>query len=365
MKKTILVYLTGLSRSGGKERVVANLLCEWSEKYEVIVVVKEDSQFFYKIPSDVRVYSLKTPFLLKMYNLKGKKTTRAFFTLLNTFFSIVLLRKKLKQFCYDYIYVTTPLNAFETFYSMSEPEKKLVVSEHASINAYNKIYSLIKKHIYPKVYCISVPNSSDTNVYCELNYNAIFIPHLFTYKAQKKNSLDTKIVLNVGRLTGDKQQALLLKIWADIQNKNGWKLLIVGDGEEQGHLEKLIKEYKIEKSVQLLPARRDIQSIYKYASLFVFTSRSEGFGMVLIEAMSFGIPCISFDCPSGPKDIIKNGCNGYLIENENIESFKKVLESTIDLPTDRLKVLGDNAFETVLNWNNIEILKKWDEDIFK
>ena len=69
------------------------------------------------------------------------------------------------------------------------------------------------------------------------------------------------------------------------------------------------------------PPVKDIQAKYKEASIYVMTSRFEGFGMVLIEAMAYGVPCISFDCPHGPADIIKHEEDGFLIKNGDIEHF--------------------------------------------
>lgn len=364
MKKTILIYLTGMSRSGGKERVVANLLCEWIKRYNIIMITKEDTVPFYKIPDEVCICPLKPPFLTRMFDLKEKKIYRIVFTFINMVCSCLLLRKRLKSVEYDYLYVSTPLNAFEAFYAMRNSSQKLVISEHASINAYNGIYAWMKKKIYPKAYCVSVPNSMDTDVYKQWECNAVFIPHLITYKAEEKNSLNSKIVLNIGRLTKDKRQELLIRMWANIEEKNGWKLLIVGDGEEKENLDLIIRSLSQEDTIKLLPARKDIKTLYKNASLFAFTSRTEGFGMVLLEAMAFGIPCISFDCPSGPRDIIKDGCNGFLIENDDARSFTLKLKEILELKEYELKQLGEGAFKTVEAWNNEKILNKW-EEIFK
>jgi len=274
------------------------------------------------------------------------------------------LKKILKLIKYDYVYTATPLNTVEAYLAMRHPQEQLVVSEHASAYAFNSIYTKMKKIIYPKVYCISVLNQMDTIIYLGWNANAIYVPHLVTYKAKDCNELSSKIILNIGRLTKDKQQGLLIDMWAKVQEKNGWKLWIVGDGEEKDNLEKKIIALDLKDSVKLIPATKNIEEIYKRASFFAFTSRCEGFGMVLLEAMSFGVPCISFDCPSGPRDIVSNEVNGYLIENNNTQDYILKLQKIVQMEKVELDRLGNGAFNTVLNWDNKSILRKWDK-IFK
>ena len=108
----------------------------------------------------------------------------------------------------------------------------MVVSEHASDFAVNSVYQRIKKFLYPKVYCVSVPNKMDCEIYKEWGCNTKYIPHLVTFHPEQRNKLDTKIAINVGRLTGDKRQRDLIEIWSKVKNLNGWKLWIVGSGEE-------------------------------------------------------------------------------------------------------------------------------------
>lgn len=227
------------------------------------------------------------------------------------------------------------------------------------------LFQLIKRYLYPKVYCISVPNKTDVAVYKKWGCHAAYIPHLVKRNdLTAPNTLDSKIVLNVGRLTSDKRQDMLIRMWSRINDHNGWKLLIVGNGEMKEELNRLIQELHVEESVELIPATSDINSIYRKTSVFCFTSRMEGFGMVLLEAMSFGIPCISFDCPSGPRDVIIDQYNGYLVENNNEKKFEVCLKHTMYLPSCELKQLGNNAYQTVLQWDNERILQSW-RDVFK
>lgn len=361
MKKNIVLYLSGFSKSGGKERVVANLLSEWKNRYNVTLIVKDNESSFYTIPDEVKLICMNAPYMRSMFDLKINRYYRMCQMFINYLYSIYELKKILKKIDYDYIYVTTPLNAYEVFRACpTNVNKKLVISEHASINAYNSIFSRMKRIVYPKAYCVSVPNQMDTKEYEKWGCNALYVPHQVTYRATKQNSLDTKILLNVGRLTSDKRQDMLLEVWSEISEKKGWMLWIVGDGEEKMRLEKLIIDLDLCESVRLIPATREINKIYEQASTFVFTSKTEGFGMVLTEAMSFGIPCISFDCPSGPRDVVISNVNGFLIENNDLIRMKEAIQNIISMPQKELDRLGRGAFNTIKDWDNEKILRQWD-----
>lgn len=355
--KKIVVYINTMNASGGIERVVANLLNKWNTKYSIVLLVKDNKQSFYSLPDNIDIISINEPLILDMKN----RLNRIFSVMKNLCNVIIKLKIFLKMNEFDYLYTVTPLNSLEFYLASPNLIKKMVISEHASAFAVNKIYHQIKRYLYPKAYCISVPNKTDCRIYKSWGCRTVYIPHLTTFKPQKKNRLDTKIILNVGRLTSDKRQLELLKIWNNIKEKNGWKLRIVGSGEEKKSLYNEIKRFKMEDTVELIEHTPDIQSIYKNASVFVFTSRMEGFGMALLEAMSFGIPCISYDCPSGPRDIIKNGYNGFLIDNGNMEEMRDGIEKIMNFQFDELLSLGKHAFITAREWNNEEILRKWEK----
>ncbi|MCD7900834.1 MAG: glycosyltransferase [Bacteroides sp.] len=154
---------------------------------------------------------------------------------------------------------------------------------------------------------------------------------------------------------------ILIKAWVKVHSYcPDWKLKIYGKSVEKEILVKLIQDLNLSKVVALYDPVTNIQEKYLASSLYVLSSRYEGFGMVLLEAMSCGIPCISFDCPYGPRDIIRDGIDGILVEKENIELLADaIIKLMID--NDLRKSMGQEALNNVEKFKIDQIAKQWNE----
>lgn len=161
--------------------------------------------------------------------------------------------------------------------------------------------------------------------------NLSVIPNPLEKIPSLHSNLDNKTIIAIGRLTYQKGFDRLIDAWSIIaQEHSDWTLIIYGDGIEKDKLQKRIIDCGIGTNTYIKPATKNIEEIYLNSSLLVMTSRYEGFGMVLIEALSYGIPVISFDFPCGPKDIIKDPRLGSLIENGNIYALAVEIENWIN-----------------------------------
>ncbi|MDZ7755200.1 glycosyltransferase [Rhodohalobacter sp.] len=162
-----------------------------------------------------------------------------------------------------------------------------------------------------------------------------------------------KIILSVGRLVDTKHFDLLIRIFERVQKQN-WRLIIVGgDSQKQNEMKRLrglIKEKNLENSVELTGMVSNVDQYYRKSSIFAFTSSSEGFPNVVGEAMSAGLPIISFDCVAGPSDLIEDGKNGYLIPLfEENEYSKKLL--TLMNDENLRKVMGEYSKQQIQDYS--------------
>ncbi|MCL5127856.1 glycosyltransferase family 4 protein [Algibacter sp. L4_22] len=179
-----------------------------------------------------------------------------------------------------------------------------------------------------------------------------------------KSNLDKKIVLAVGRQSYQKGYDRLLLIWQKvIKDHPDWELHIYGKSNTSLELEKTAQIYDINSSVKFFDPVKNISQVYQKASIFVLSSRFEGFGMVLTEAMIHGVPCISFDCPYGPSDIINHDKNGFLIQNGNIEDFADTISKLIKNNNLRY-TMGNQALNKALKFSPDIIIEQWNS-LFK
>ena len=131
---------------------------------------------------------------------------------------------------------------------------------------------------------------------------------------------NSKKAIYVGRFDVQKDFGTMLKVWTLVQQRHPeWILNVYGNGELKSEFEELVAEQKM--NVEIHPAVPDIMEKYKESSMLLMSSLYEPFGLVLVEAMSCGIPVVAFNCPYGPADIIKDGTDGFLVEDRNIEAF--------------------------------------------
>ncbi len=151
----------------------------------------------------------------------------------------------------------------------------------------------------------------------------------------------------------------LLLVWSRIIKKHSdWVLDVYGQWEANCNYQKMARTLKVSNNVNFLPPTADIQNSYNQASVFLMTSRTEAFGMVLIEAMASGVPCIAYDCPSGPRTIIEEGINGFLIEDGNVDLFVQKLELLIEDEDLRMQI-GSTAQESVKKYQIDVIMNEW------
>lgn len=189
--------------------------------------------------------------------------------------------------------------------------------------------------------------------------DGVVIPNPLYNKNDNVSNLTSKTVIAVARQSYEKGLDRLLYIWKDIAQKHpDWKLEIYGSQNQTLGLDDLVKEYNITSSVSFFEPIKNIEEKYLNSSVYVMTSRSEGFPMVLLEAMSFGLPIIAYDCPIGPRSMIANGKNGFLIPEDDSVAFAEKLSQLID-DYELRKKMGTGGKTMVKEYDVDAIMLKW------
>jgi len=187
------------------------------------------------------------------------------------------------------------------------------------------------------------------------------IPNPLILNTDKQASLESQEVISVGRLEEQKGFDLLLPAWAKVVEKHpDWRLTIYGEGSQRGLLQTMVEKFGIGKSVRLPGQTDDVATHYLESSIYALSSRFEGFGLVLTEAMSFGIPCVAFNCPYGPSDIITDGEDGLLVENGSTDALAEGICRLIENKGLR-RQLGQNAKLSIQRYAIENVMPQWDK----
>jgi len=174
-----------------------------------------------------------------------------------------------------------------------------------------------------------------------------------------------KILLASGRLHKYKQFDLLIKAFSAIQNHHSsWDLIILGEGEEKDNLEHLVRELNLEERVYFPGKVSNISDWYKESHLFILSSLVEGFPNVLLEAMSYGLPVVSFDCDTGPRDMIEHGVNGILVNTAEKEIGLSEALDKMMADTHFRESAGVKAVLVREKFSITNIMKEWDNALF-
>jgi len=190
--------------------------------------------------------------------------------------------------------------------------------------------------------------------------NIRVIPNPLPFLPDKISTTNNKKVIAVGRLAYEKGFDLLIEAWKAIYAKHSdWNLDIYGNGNQKELLLQLIQKNRLESAVKICEPVSEIQTVYPEYSLLVFPSRYlDSFGMVMLEGMSCGLPAVAFNSPCGPKDLITDGVNGFLIETGAIARLSEKINQLIE-SDDLRKRMSLAAQETSANYRIDNIMEKW------
>ncbi|WP_336844523.1 glycosyltransferase [Providencia rettgeri] len=342
--KNIFLLIDDITTTGGTERVACTLsssLCQLGYNVTIHTLNFTKESIHFKINNEVKIENYEN---------------------INRFHAIYQIIKKSKLVNTPIIVISMgKLSVDVALVSIFCKPNKLIFSEHISYESFGFIKRKIKKTAYKLASKVIFLTENDCNILTKHTHDDNkfdFIRNINPYYDSGTSISQfndrQNIALAVGRLSYQKNFSALIDIWSKIDSTN-WKLLIIGDGEEKN---KLIKLSKGISNIEIIPATKKIDTYYNKAKVFLMTSRYEGLPMVLIESQYFGIPAIAYDCKTGPREIIINNRTGYIISNNDKETFTKKLNFLLQ-NNEELNRMHINSIKNHGEYSPDSILKKW------
>jgi len=338
--KRVLIIIQDISLAGGTEKVasfIANSLVD-SDLNITILNLSNNCNPFYRVSSQVKIDSCKN----------------------HKFFLFSYFKK-------NYFDIVIPISMgrlsveISFLFKLCSISSILILSEHVAYESLSKPIKLLKKCAYSfSDHVVLLTQNDQFILKKKLNCKISVIPNASRFIPIESINCkpSTKTVLAVGRMTYQKGFDRLLHLWSKTSCKGSWKLKLIGEGEDKKALISLAVMLKIQNSVEFLPVTTNIDKEYLNAGLLIMTSRYEGLPLVIIEAKSFGTPCIAYNCKTGPQELIENETSGILIENGNESKFIYYLENLLN-DRNYLINLQEGALSSASNFTEEKIASYW------
>ncbi len=360
---------------GGVEKAIcnqANILCE-SYKVEIVSTYKlYDTPPFYLNPRVKVTYLIDDlkPNKEEFFKAFNSKNIPAIFK--QTYISLRVLylrksrmKKAVRNLSSDIIISTRVL--YNKLLTKNRPEDSVIIAQehvhHNNNEKYiRKITSSVKYMDYFMPVSIELKEFYEDKLDCG-KAKCVYIPHNLDFWPENPSSCKSKNLISVGRLSAEKGYLDLIEIFNKItQIHEDWCLHIIGDGDQRPLLEEKIASYNLQDKVILHGYKENkyVKEMLSLSSIYVMTSFEESFGIVLIEAQSFGLPCVAFDSAKGATEIITDSDNGYLVAGRDLKKFENKVRYLIEDEDTRI-LLGRNGRLNAIQYKENTIANKWIE----
>jgi len=345
-----IAFLISSLNAGGAERVVSLLANELSLTNDIVIITLSKDEPFYKLNDSITVKQLG------VLN-SGTNPLKSIFSNLVLLYKITLLIRSFK--IKSLICFMTTSNVLGIISGKMLSNIKVTISERANPKFEDVGYwNFLRRKTYKLADRLVVQSEEISNYFKPFvdERKTSIIPNPIKIVDFNKNKKE-KIILTVGRIDANKNQEQIIRSFSKVKQQ-GWKLIICGDGSLLSKLKDLVKALNINDAVEFKGRVKNIEKQYERASIFAFSSLSEGFPNVLLEAMNYGCACISTDCPTGPSILIKNNVNGFLIPLADENSYTNHLQNLIDDEKNR-NLLVSNAKSGLENYSLNKVAEQW------
>ena len=353
----VVFLINSLNNAGGTERIttsLANYLADDSNIQVTIVAVYNNGTSFFELSPSITLHYLNNTKHGNIYTDYLRNIQR--------------IRKLAKQIQPNYWIDVCSAMSLMSLPALIGLHIKVISWEHFNANVnWNPITSpLARKLISKYAYKIVTLTNDDKHIF-KKKYkakNVICIPNFITVRVKGVASLTEKKILSIGRFTEQKGFDMLLDAWQLTTCRHeGWVLQIVGQGELKEALREQAQRLELTDSVIFQEPTKNVISLYKNSSIYVMSSRFEGLPLVLIEALSYGLPIISFNCETGPKDIVEHEETGILVPPNDIKQLATAIDFLANTP-DKRKEFQLNSIRKAENFKVPYIIGLW-KDILK
>ena len=341
----ILFFINHLA-DGGAERVATTLLNHLCEKHEIELVLFSEKQASFNINPQIPTQKIIVSGNNKIIKVI-RRTSR--------------IRKLIKETNPDLIITFMVDLSMQVLLANCLTSNKIIVSEHITIQTTRQPHRLITRHIlYRLASKIVFISKSDYN-YAKWIKRKTYIYNPLCYPITQTSYKEKSIVaIGPQKRWRSKGFDMLISAWSKIApSHSDWKLQFIGETNDN-YIRDLVKSYSLEKRVEFLGWTDEIDKVLQTKSIYVLSSRREGFPCSLIEAMSQSCACLAFDCQTGPNEIITDGKNGLLALNGNIDNLANKLEMLINDEQLRHR-LADSAIEEVKRFDKNVFFAQWDK----
>jgi len=366
----ILYCIASYSAKGGTEKVLSSKASYLAENgYEVTILISDQHQkaLAYQISDKVKLVDLRIT-----EKLKGKIKFIGFFQ------NIIILRKvyqqEIKKINPDIIIVLE--RGYEDFiipyilkripkvreYHFSRMASRILESKLPTSKRYKKkLLRKVYEYHYKKYDKLVLLTKKDQQSWLGF-HNTIVIPNVVEFSedlSRERLTIRPKNIITVGSMADDRKGfSTLINIWSKIeQDFPEWSLNLYGDGNFRKNYEKMIQDLSL-KHIILQGTSNHITEKYNESQLFVMTSNGEGLPMVIIEALSQGLPVVAYDCYCGPSDILVNNVGGVLVNFGDKDHFEEILRTLINDESLR-EEKSLEAYKAAKSYALEEIMPKW------